>query len=160
MRSTVPDDPTIVSNTVIDGTGLGDSVVRCVSGEGTDTVLAGFTVTGGDAFGGGGMYNLRSSPTVSGCTFADNVVATDGGGMHNADSNPFLRSCTFRRNNALSGAGMYNEGSFPAVVDSIFIENTAMRIFDLFAAGGGMCNVRSNPCTAPGSLDTSLHYAA
>ena len=44
LRSTVPDDPTIVSNTVIDGTGLGDSVVRCVSGEGTDTVLAGFTV--------------------------------------------------------------------------------------------------------------------
>ena len=33
--------------TTIDGTGLNDSVVKCVNGEGPDTVLAGLTITGG-----------------------------------------------------------------------------------------------------------------
>ena len=33
--------------TTIDGTGLNDSVVKCINGEGPDTVLEGFTITGG-----------------------------------------------------------------------------------------------------------------
>ena len=35
--------------TTIDGSGLNQSVVRCVSGELSDTVLQGFTITGGSA---------------------------------------------------------------------------------------------------------------
>lgn len=33
--------------TIIDGSGLDDSVVKCISGQGPDTVLEGFTITGG-----------------------------------------------------------------------------------------------------------------
>ena len=36
--------------TIIDGTGLNNSVVKCVSGEGSDTVLDGFTITGGSGW--------------------------------------------------------------------------------------------------------------
>ena len=51
--------------TTIDATGLGGSVVTCASGEGPNTVLDGFTITGGtgtDVYDdgytlGGGMYN-------------------------------------------------------------------------------------------------------
>ncbi len=74
VRSTDPDDPDVVAATVIDGTG-NFHVVQCVSGEGPDTVLSGFVITGGLAIGGGndsfggGMFNLASSPTVMGCTF-------------------------------------------------------------------------------------------
>ncbi len=53
--------------TTIDGTGLNDSVVTCDSGEGADTVLDGFTITGGSTAGnGGGMFNYDgSSPTLT-----------------------------------------------------------------------------------------------
>ncbi len=81
--------------TIIDGTGF-FHVVQCVSGEGPDTVLDGFTITGGNANGsnpdnrGGGMYNDNSSPTVTNCTFSGgknldrhpsgvNAVATPAG---------------------------------------------------------------------------------
>ncbi|MHC4219148.1 MAG: hypothetical protein ACYSU7_11910, partial [Planctomycetota bacterium] len=65
--------------TVIDGNGA-LHVVQCVSGEGPDTVLEGFTITGGNADGlpgrdqrGGGMYNENGSrPTVTNCTFSGN----------------------------------------------------------------------------------------
>jgi len=68
--------------TVIDGTG-DLHVVQCVSGEGPDTVLDGFTITGGAAWPndwGGGMININSSPTVTNCIFSGNS-AIIGGGM-------------------------------------------------------------------------------
>ena len=63
--------------TVIDAQGSG-SVVTCGSGEGPDTVLDGFTITGGNGtgIGGGGMFDSGSSPTVTNCSFSGN----SGGG--------------------------------------------------------------------------------
>jgi photosystem II stability/assembly factor-like uncharacterized protein len=55
------------ADTIIDGAGA-FRVVQCVSGEGPDTVLEGFTISGGNADGsfpndrGGGMYNVRQQP--------------------------------------------------------------------------------------------------
>ncbi len=46
--------------TTIDAQAAG-SVVTCNSGEGLDTVLDGFTITGGLAGSGGGMFNFNSS---------------------------------------------------------------------------------------------------
>ena len=73
LSSTDPSDPAVVAATVIDATGLGQvSVVSCNTNEGSNTILDGFTITGGtgteDDFGNrfcGGMYNSSSSPTVS-----------------------------------------------------------------------------------------------
>jgi hypothetical protein len=77
--------------TIIDGTGH-FRVVQCISGEGSDTVLDGFTITGGNANGvifpddlGGGMYNHGSSPTVTNCRFNGNSAVWGGGGMLNGD---------------------------------------------------------------------------
>ncbi len=50
--------------TIIDAQGL-ETVVICQSGEGPDTVLDGFTITGGNGSLGGGMFNDSSSPTVT-----------------------------------------------------------------------------------------------
>jgi len=52
LRSTNPTDPAVVAATIIDGSGLGGSVVTCASNEGPDTLLSGFTITGGIAEGG------------------------------------------------------------------------------------------------------------
>jgi len=47
--------------TTIDGSGAGP-VIQGISGEGSGTILEGFTITGGSAHRGGGMYRLNSSP--------------------------------------------------------------------------------------------------
>ncbi|MCH8148088.1 MAG: hypothetical protein IH987_08875 [Planctomycetes bacterium] len=130
--------------TIIDGTGFGCSVVRCVSEEGPDTVLDGLTITGGEATWGGGMYNEDSSPTVSNCVFTGNS-AIDGGGMANfsflVSSSPKVIDCRFLGNTAQQqGGGMNNNGpdgaptSDPSVVNCVFHGNTATR------GGGGMFN--------------------
>ena len=63
VRSTDPNDAGVVLNTIINGGGSG-TVVICSSGEGSDTVLSGFVITGGNAVdGGGGMLNAGSSRT-------------------------------------------------------------------------------------------------
>ena len=74
--------------TVIDGSGSNGSVVQCVSGEGADTVLEGFTITGGNAEVGGGMRNIGSSPTVIDCIFTGNYADDRGGGMYNREGSP------------------------------------------------------------------------
>jgi len=89
--------------TTIDASGLNSSVVTCENGEGANTLLEGFTITGGDCQAGGGMYNLSSSPTVTNCTFSGNY-GRDGGGMCNYQgSNPTVTDCTFSENSSYLG---------------------------------------------------------
>ena len=138
--------------TIIDAGGSpgAGTVVTCESGEGPNTVLEGFTITGGDAPLGGGMRNVNSSPTVIGCVFSNNVAFSfdgHGGGMYNENCSPTVTNCTFSGNIALgnnvgSGGGMFNENANPTVIGCTFTENTAP--FSL-SAGGGMVNSYSNP---------------
>ncbi len=126
------------AETIIDGTG-NYHVVRCTSGEGPDTLLEGFTITGGNANGaamedtwGGGMYNSGASPTVANCVFAGNT-ADRGGGMFNTGASPSLTNCVFHDNSGDRGGAMYNEAGSPAVNHCTFQDNSATR-------GGGMFN--------------------
>ncbi len=124
--------------TIIDGTGLNDSVAKCIGGEGLDTVLDGFTITGGDAYDAAGMLNVNSSPTVTNCMFSGNTATNAGGGMHNdGGSNPTVTNCKFSGNTANFGGGMYNNDSGPTVTDCAFSGNQISRI----GSGGGMANV-------------------
>jgi parallel beta-helix repeat protein len=142
--------------TIIDAQQAG-SVVTCDSGEGPDTVLEGFTITGGNGTWfncggapcrrGGGMYNFESSPTVTACTFNDNH-ARKGAGMYNDVSSPTLTNCTFLENVAFDyacfgdpdtpcgfGGGIANDHqSSPLVIGCTFDGNTA------YSRGGGMYN--------------------
>ncbi len=52
-------------------------VVTCTSGEGPDTILEGFTITGG--MFSGGMRNEGSSPTVTNCAFNGNTGSLGAG---------------------------------------------------------------------------------
>ena len=155
--------------TIIDGTGLNDSVVKCLSGEQPDTVLQGFTITGGTGtavppsgvLGGGGMINYQSSPTVINCVFKDNAVTSAdrevyGGGMYNFESSPTLEKCTFANNHAIGrhghGGGLYNEYSSPTIDNCAFTGNQANH-------GAGMYNLfDSDPtvanCTFTGNSAT------
>ncbi len=145
-------------------------VVRCAGGLGPDTILEGFTITGGSSFDGGGMWNWESNPTVINCIFTANM-ARNGGGMYNYQSSPTVTNCTFSDNTiSSSGGGMYNGGSSPTVTNCKFISNSVFNTTSqelgggmynsngsspmvtncTFSgnsadSGGGMCNSSSNP---------------
>ncbi|MEE9130452.1 MAG: right-handed parallel beta-helix repeat-containing protein [Phycisphaerales bacterium] len=135
VRSSDGPEVTII-NGDIDNDGDGDgTVVTCDSAEGPDSVLEGFTITGGNAVNGGGMYNEESSASVTDCTFSGNS-ANFGGGMYNEDnSSPTLIDCTFSENTAINGGGMYNNSkSNPMLTNCTFASNLASN------DGGGMYN--------------------
>ncbi len=120
----------------------GGTVVTCGSGEGANTVLSGFVITGGNFSSGGGMRNQSSSPTVTNCTFTANSASLRGGGMYNVTaSSPTVTDCMFSGNTASVGGGMRNENSSsPTVTNCTFSGNTA----DI---GGGMNNNSSSSPT-------------
>jgi|GEM_PF-5429662 len=146
-----------------------DNSYHVVTGSGTDetAVLDGFTITAGNGYNGGGMYNLDGSPTVINCIFTGNLANDRGGGMYNEEhssptvmnciftgnsveysgggmfncmlSNPTLTNCTFNGNTAGgSGGGIYNDCS-PMLTNCTFTGNTAEHF------GGGMLNLQSSP---------------
>jgi parallel beta-helix repeat protein len=126
--------------TIIDASGLDLTVVTCENGEGANTILEGFTITGGDADRGGGMLNdQNSSPTVTNCIFTSNT-GTYGGGMYNAyGSNSTVINCIFTSNTGTYGGGMNNNQSGPTVTNCTFSDNTAQEY------AGGIYNTLSNP---------------
>ncbi len=136
--------------TIIDAGGSqgAGSVVVCNSGEGSDTVLEGFTVTGGLAGAGGGMRNDGTSPTVIDCVFSNNVAGGAGGGMSNLNGSPTVLDCTFDGNFVTlfigggAGGGIYNKNSSPTVIGCTFRENT---VLFFLGAGGGIFNDSSHP---------------
>lgn len=143
-----------VEVTTLDGTGLDGSVVTCITGEGSDTILEGFTITGGtgtwcvidsDLYCGGGMYMVDASPTVSDCTFINNS-ANSGGGVYISGMSPSITDCTFTNNSALlaeywfeehGGGGVFVFQSSPIISDCTFTQNTSE------TDGGGIRNIES-----------------
>jgi hypothetical protein len=79
--------------TILDGEGA-RGVVQCSSGEGADTIIEGFTITGGSTSYGGGIYCNSSSPTLAYTTVCGNAPDqidgdwTDNGGNVIADECP------------------------------------------------------------------------
>jgi len=109
--------------TIIDGQGSG-TVVTCFSGEGPQTLLEGFTITGGLAEQGGGMFNIGSSPTVRDCIFTGNQAQLAGGMRNRYDSSPLIEGCSFIDNVAtLAGGGMINSEGHPVLRDCLFLGN-------------------------------------
>lgn len=137
------------SATVIDGGGSAP-VVGFKSGEGPDSRLVGFTVTGGAAFfGGGGIgcgqgatptitdcivrgnsgkhgAGVAGSPIMERCVITANTSSLNsGGGLYGA---PTLRQCVVAANTCTSadGGGLYVFGGKAVVEDSLFLENRAV----------------------------------
>ncbi len=130
--------------TTIDAAGLDTSVVTCRNGEGSETILEGFTITGGTGTAsgvgkvGGGMCNLSASPTVANCNFRGNR-AKAGAGMANETGSPTVTNCTFSGNTAdAAGGGMFNGTANVRVTNCLFSGNSA-------PYGGGMWNYTASP---------------
>ncbi|MBN1795948.1 MAG: right-handed parallel beta-helix repeat-containing protein [Sedimentisphaerales bacterium] len=154
LTSTNPNEPNIVAATIIDGSLPADSnygsVVTFNSGEGNDSVLTGFTITGGtgswlqiywefkgylwNRCGGGVLCYNSSSPTVTKNVFTGNI-AGQGGGIYFYDhSNPLVSSNTFINNHAVKDHGfedpdpedvnIYDHGDGGAIVGFQYCDAT------------------------------------
>jgi parallel beta-helix repeat protein len=109
------------------------------SGEGEDSVLSGFTVTGGhgEEFGvvsdGGGIYiDSSCSPKIDNCIIKSNVILEGHGGGVFSLGAPEISNCIVENNKAFfSGGGIYTNGS-AIIRDCIIRDNRA----NINGAGG------------------------
>src|SRR5690606_19894963 len=93
-------------------------------------VLDGFTITGGNADYGGGMYNAYASPILTNVTITGNTADDDGGGMYNAYASPILTNVIITDNTANSGGGIYHHSGNTSVFTNITIaRNSPNAIF-------------------------------
>jgi parallel beta-helix repeat protein len=162
VRSTDPDNPNVVAATIIDCQGSEAGPHRGFyfhSGENTNSILSGFTITNAYYTGhGGGIYCSGSSPVISYCVIS-NCVARDssnmyqehGGGIYCIESSPTISHCTISHNSADGGGAIYcNNNSNPAIDNTMITDNTVSNY------GGGINCWDSRPaishCTISGNL--------
>jgi hypothetical protein len=106
IRSVNPNDPNIVAATVIDANGAGRVFYFDGSnGSGSNSVLYGLTIKGGDADYGGGIYCFNdSSAAIVNCRVIGNI-ADYGGGICCVDSNAIIVNCIISENTAINHGG-------------------------------------------------------
>jgi parallel beta-helix repeat protein len=143
VRSIDPTDPYFVAQTTIDCNGLGRGFYFH-NGEGTNSILAGFTITNAHD---GGIY-CNSSPTIVNCTIIANSTESSGGGI-GCSGNPTITNCTITGNSANNyGGGIYCNNptrySSPKITNCVINGNTANK-----NSGGGIyCGSGSSPTIA------------
>lgn len=129
---------TIIDASTVPDPGTGVPVVRFVNEELRESVLQGFTITGGtgdtDLFGpgnfvGGGIVISGSAPTILGCVITGNSAALGAGGFVTSGF-PLLSDCTFDSNDAQLnsdgiGGGLYLFFGAATITDCAFTGNTA-----------------------------------
>ncbi|MDC0991965.1 dockerin type I domain-containing protein [bacterium] len=148
--------------------GAGATIVNPVSGrcltavgqKGAGAVLEGFTLTGGSAQYGGGVYLVESSPTLIGCVITGNTTATgsssyDGGGVYVANASPRFVNCEITLNTAYSdGGGIYSTGSSLDLEGCLISGNTAGSYGGGLQVGGSAvltsCEVSGNSSSSSG----------
>jgi predicted outer membrane repeat protein len=100
--------------------------------EGADSVLEGFTITGGYEDEGSGIYCRDASPTIKNCIIKDNVAREMGGGICCIQSTAVITGCVIKDNTAPMGGGIYNKYLEPFIRSCLFVGNSAQK-------GGGVC---------------------
>jgi hypothetical protein len=144
---TIPITSTLVisTNLTIDGSGQtitldGGSSVRVLSvNSGVTFTLNALTIAHGSAGGGGGLFSIASTVSISNSTFANNSSPGGGGGLFNVGGTVRISNSTFANNSANNvGGGLLTEtGGTVRISNSTFANNSAV-------AGGGLSEIGSN----------------
>ena len=101
--------------------------------------LTGTVFSYNSAADGGAIYNMGSSPTLTGTVLLHNMALSAGGAIHNLTSSPTLTNTVLSANTAANGAALYNNGSNPSLVQALLSGNSAT------ASGAAVYNDASNP---------------
>jgi hypothetical protein len=140
--------------TIIDSEGTGaDPHFGVEFQAGSDqSVLEGFTITGGYSNHGGAIRCVSTSPTIKNCVLADNYASVSGGAVRCKGASPQFANCTFVRSSAPVGGGFFLiAGSSPllknciiayseqggAIYSSDGASQPTVNCSDLFGNGGG-----------------------
>ncbi len=107
------------------------------AGEGSGTIIAGITITGGVArragsgaspadARGGAIYCSGSAPLIRDCVFSGNAAEFDGGALYSAsEAAPVVEDCLFAANHATTGGAVHCSADAAAVSRCEFTGNTA-----------------------------------
>jgi outer membrane protein assembly factor BamB len=149
VRSQDPNNPAIVESTIIDCEGNGRGFYFH-SNENTNSILAGFTITGGCGNyqgGGGGIYCSESNPIIRNCVIRNNLsgMMDGGGGISCYKSSPKIEFCTISNNISQNwGGGIayygleYYASPGPVISNCIITDNYAENIYyQYYEMGGG-----------------------
>ncbi len=114
---------------IIDGEGA-DTVVKFAAGEDANTLLIGFTITGGKAQSTGAIQCAASSPTIANCLIVGNrAMDPNGAAVWCTDSQATFVNCVIADNCAgQDSAGLYLRGGRPVVVNSVIWANAPTEI--------------------------------
>ena len=114
--------------TIIDANRAG-TTVSFIDGEGRDSVIRGFTITGGSKVKGGGVIATGSSPTIEGNLISENWSCSGAGVLlewssalvsGNTISGNIRRDCS----GGSGGGGIYiRQDSSPEVVSNVIVDN-------------------------------------
>ena len=129
-------------STTIDCQNLGRGFY-ITAGEGSDTVIDGFTIkNGGNVTDGGGFLVYNSDPTITNCIIKNCTASGAGGGLY-AEwySDPDISNCVFRNNTAIAGGGIYAYDYSDPVLTNCMIKDNVV----VWGGGGILCDVRSDP---------------
>lgn len=144
VRSIDPDDQSVVAATVIDCQGSEGSPHRGFyfhSGEGSSSVVAGFTIMNGYATQGSGIRcNNGSSPTITHCNMRNNVADSGGAIYCMGNCGPLIHKCVIMGNSATHGSGLFFQDNCNATVTNCIISN------NVSSRGGAiLCKQHSSP---------------
>lgn len=111
-------------NCVIDCEGVGRGF-NFASGEDSNSVVQGFTITNGVVvYHGGGIRCFESSPAIIGNTITGNMAYSYGGGIYCSNSSPTITDNTISGNIADYGGGIYFQSSSPTITSNTISGNT------------------------------------
>jgi len=146
LTSTDPNNQEVAAATIIDG-GQKGSAVTFNSGESTDCILIGFTITDGHNDYGGGIFASNASPTVTNCSLTGNT-ANLGGAIYCSDNSYLsLEHCTINKNSAGFGGAIYCLLNSPKLSHCIFSKNQGTW------GGGAVYNDKAAPILSDCEFD-------
>jgi hypothetical protein len=112
---------------------------RCLTATGQKGIgarLEGFTLRGGSANEGGGVYVSASSPVLVNCVITGNDSSGSGGGVYVASGSPKLVGCTVLQNTASGvGGGVYVTSGSLALENCVISGNEVPSYYYNYGAG-------------------------
>jgi hypothetical protein len=145
LTSSSPYEEQIVENTIIDANNK-QSVVVFNSGETAEAVLTGFTITGGNAYQGGGVNIEQASPIIKNNIITNNNASMYGGGIYCIGASPVIMNNRIINNSSEAGVG---GGLSLQQCDAVLSNNVIAHNFSLYGGSailwyGGTCTLTNN----------------
>jgi hypothetical protein len=123
VKSANPADPAVIDCQGSDAEHHQGFVLNA-SGEGSDSIIEGLTITNGYAEWGGAIRSNQTQVTIIRCRFLNNVATAYGGAVC-MNNSPTMIDCTFEGNTSPNGGALRIEFSNALVRNCVFTNNSS-----------------------------------